>query len=231
MNSIDFHSNIAKEFAQKYQKNKNLKQRAELWEKLIFQFLPKEGLVLDAGCGPGQISEAVKEKTNCSLIGVDGSDEMIQLCRERFQQASHFSFEKTTLPHGLKKLETNHFQGILSSSVLEYIPEYEIQLQEFYRLLTPDGKLILSVPNKNSLFRVLERFSFKLIKKPHYLNFAINQFSKNSICKILQQIGFEITHLEYDGYIPVYSMLVKPFIPQHLESPLIVIVAKKSPTP
>jgi SAM-dependent methyltransferase len=51
-------------------------------------------------------------------------------------------------------LETGAYEGIICSSVVEFVPDAAVLLGNFSRALRPGGTLILSYSNKYSLWRV-----------------------------------------------------------------------------
>lgn len=54
---------------------------------------------------------------------------------------------------------------IICSEVLEHIPQINIALREFSRILTPNGNLIVSSPNWFSLFGIVRLLSEKVLRR------------------------------------------------------------------
>lgn len=107
--------------------------------------LVKDGdRVLDVGSGSGRLFELLKNR-QVEYFGIDASEEMIKLCKEKFSTFPQAHFENASA------LKTNFpnesFDAIYVIATLHHIPSHELQLQalkEFYRLLKLDGKLIMT---------------------------------------------------------------------------------------
>ena len=69
----------------------------------------------------------------------------------------------------LSFLDNQSFDLIISSSVFEYLDDIESSLHSVSQLLKPEGLLMISFPNKKSVFRVIERLSYFFLRRPAYL--------------------------------------------------------------
>ena len=104
------------------------------------------------------------------------------------------------------------FDGVLCSSVVEYVTSIDEALFELNRVLKIGGKLILSVPNKDSLIRRIQKMmrhggrAIGLDLFP-YLGVSINDLSRVDLIRRLDRCGFLALTLE--GFDPV---LPKAFI-------------------
>ncbi len=101
-------------------------------------------LVLDIGCACGSIIKAVKDVLGCRVIGVDMSEYMVKLGRERF------GFSESELRAGnAKDLDIpNGCVSLITSFVtLEHIPEDEVDdlMRTFRRVLVPGGRMFLCI--------------------------------------------------------------------------------------
>jgi ubiquinone/menaquinone biosynthesis C-methylase UbiE len=105
--------------------------------------------VLDAACGLGYGSYALAELSKASKItGVDGSDYGVDYARGSFCPLSpKLDFFAGYLPECLAKYPDGHFDVIVSFETLEHVEHPEALLMEFHRLLSPGGRIVVSVPN------------------------------------------------------------------------------------
>jgi ubiquinone/menaquinone biosynthesis C-methylase UbiE len=109
--------------------------------------LPAASDVLDAGCGPGYLLEALVGR-GFRLSGMDGASGMLRNARARLEAARPefpVSFEQgdiEDLPYG-----DASFDLVCSTGVIEYLSGDERVLREFFRVLRPGGHLILPVTN------------------------------------------------------------------------------------
>jgi ubiquinone/menaquinone biosynthesis C-methylase UbiE len=114
--------------------------------------IPKNSIVLDIGCGTKAtflkaISPHIKQG-----FGVDFKVEYFQLGNIQTKQLRL----ENSLP-----FPDESFQVVTMLAVLEHIDNEREILQEIYRVLIPDGKLVLTVPSVWSQ-PVLEFLAYKL---------------------------------------------------------------------
>lgn len=100
--------------------------------------------VLDIACGEGYGSRLLANNA-ASVIGVDIDESTIKKAKEKYQ-AGNLRFivsSATSTP-----LPAHSFDLLVSFETLEHLNEQELLLQEYKRLLKPEGLLILSTPDK-----------------------------------------------------------------------------------
>lgn len=97
--------------------------------------------VLDAGCGSGPLSAALRAK-GAVVTGFDASPEMIKLARRRLgaDATLHVADLSRPLPFA-----DGAFDDVVASLVLHYLPDWTAPLAELRRVLKPGGRLIVSV--------------------------------------------------------------------------------------
>jgi ubiquinone/menaquinone biosynthesis C-methylase UbiE len=130
----------------------NIRLYHHLKARIALDFLKehasKEKVFLDAGAGRGQYCFVAKDfyKT----VYCFEYDESELAVAQKFINASHVMFNKadlTALP-----LKDKEADIIVCSEVLEHIKDNGKALKELYRVLKDDGFLLLSMPNRFSLF-------------------------------------------------------------------------------
>jgi ubiquinone/menaquinone biosynthesis C-methylase UbiE len=96
--------------------------------------------VLDVGCGPGR-DMAWFEDQGITVIGVDYSQAMIEIAREKVRGA----LVRADMRH--LPFEAGHMDGIWSNASLLHLPKVDARdaLYEFKRVLKPGGILHLTV--------------------------------------------------------------------------------------
>jgi ubiquinone/menaquinone biosynthesis C-methylase UbiE len=97
--------------------------------------------VLDAGCGSGPLSAALRAK-GAIVTGFDSSSAMVELARQRLGEnaALHVADLSQPLPFA-----DGAFDDVVASLVLHYLQDWTAPLAELRRVLQPGGRLILSV--------------------------------------------------------------------------------------
>lgn len=125
------------------------------------QLLPnvKGKKILDAACGPGKYAEILISE-GAILTGFDISPKMIAHAKNRNKKAGHFFVHDLSQP--LKQLNNASFNIILCALALHYIEDWNQTIREFYRLLKPNGCLIISIEHPF--------FEYKYFKSTQYFN-------------------------------------------------------------
>ena len=105
--------------------------------------------VLDAACGLGYGSYLLQCGTMAGkTIGIDGSNYAIDYANLNFvPNVSNLSFSAGMLPEALYDFADHSVDVVVSFETLEHISDPETVLKEFQRILTPGGRIIVSVPN------------------------------------------------------------------------------------
>jgi SAM-dependent methyltransferase len=97
--------------------------------------------VLDAGCGPGVYAEWLIEH-GADVVGIDVSPKMIRLAERRLGRGVPLHIADLEKP--LDFLETEVFDIVLCSLVLDYVEDWEGLFGEFNRVLKGFGVLVFS---------------------------------------------------------------------------------------
>ncbi|WP_424188037.1 class I SAM-dependent methyltransferase [Actinokineospora sp. G85] len=97
--------------------------------------------VLDAGCGSGSLSAALRDR-GAVVTGIDASAAMLALARRRLgpDVVLHVGDLNGRLPFA-----DNAFDDVVASLVLHYLRDWGPVLAESRRVLKPGGRLIASV--------------------------------------------------------------------------------------
>lgn len=105
--------------------------------------------VLDAACGLGYGSYLIQCGTTASqTIGIDGSEYAIDYAAHNFSHSvNNLSFRTGMLPEALDSIPDHSVDIVISFETLEHVPDPEGLLAAFHRVLTPAGRIIVSVPN------------------------------------------------------------------------------------
>ncbi len=156
---------------------------------------------LDAGCGSGTLARYLLE-AGANVLGVDAAEEMITLARElaiakRIEPTEQLRFEHIATIARLP-LADRLLDGILCSSVLEYVPDPAACLTEFARVVRPGGLLVVSVANRNSLVRKAQLATHRLgrilgQRWCAFLDYSHNHYAAAGFRRVLKEHGFAPT--------------------------------------
>lgn len=119
--------------------------------ELLEEFEVFEKIVLDVGCAAGWYSAKLLGM-GAKVIAMDVSPAMIECAKQRTK--GKIEAYVANLENPLTFVENQQIDVILSSLTLHYVEDWSSPLNEFYRVLKPGGKIILSVQHPLSDFKI-----------------------------------------------------------------------------
>jgi SAM-dependent methyltransferase len=165
------------------------------YEDIFLKHLPREGKILEAGCGLGQIVIALRAR-GFEVEGVDYATQTIQELQRRFPQNPFRVGDVTKLeaPDGF-------YSGYISLGVMEHLEDGpNLFLKEARRVLKKGGIACISVPYLNFLRRLKAALGFYRGEE-NKLPFYQYAYSSLEFSQILKLAGFEIVATyQYSGY-------------------------------
>lgn len=178
---------------------------------LLLEHTPGDGKILDAGCGNGWATVALIKK-GFDVTSVDLSPRSIENIKKLADvtntKINLIKCDLVDLP-----FEDGYFKTVFSFEVLEHIQNLEKATNELKRVLSPEGLLILSLPNKYGSFSLLEDFLVeKIIKQgksgrgieEHHINLHTIYWWK----EYFQEHGFEVLKLfNIEYFSPLLAFL------------------------
>ena len=97
--------------------------------------------ILDAGCGSGPLFAALRDR-GAIVTGFDSSARMLELARRRLGDDADLQLADLGSP---LPFPDGAFDDVIASLVLHYLEDWTAPLAELRRVLTPGGRLIVSV--------------------------------------------------------------------------------------
>lgn len=102
--------------------------------------LSKSSKVADFCCGSGNSIELLKNRVK-EIVGIDASKEMIKICKEKFGRNKNVKLKLVDVTKtGLK---SNYFDAVITRMSLHHIKDKEKVMNEIYRVLKPNGRVIV----------------------------------------------------------------------------------------
>ncbi|WP_158961981.1 class I SAM-dependent methyltransferase [Myroides fluvii] len=166
-------------FERLYQSVKRIALRKKV--DLLFRQNIVAGSILDIGCGTGDFLVEAK-KRGWDATGFEPSEKARGLASKK---------EIKIVPQ-LCELPNHSFDVITLWHVLEHVPNLEEQISELYRLLKPEGKLIVAVPNYKSYDAIYYKEYWAAFDVPRHLW----HFSQKSIASIFANFNFQVDELQ-----------------------------------
>lgn len=150
--------------------------------------------ILNIGCGTGGTVKMLEKFGR--VENVDVSDEAIQFMKQN-------GFKHLHKVKGLKlPFKDNHFDMVGAFDVLEHIEKDKDALKEWYRVLKPGGKLILTVPAHQWLWsghdvslHHFRRYSRKELKNKFvFAGYAVQKASYAIVFSLPMVTGFRLVN-------------------------------------
>ena len=176
-------------------------------QKAIMSLINNYNLMLDVACGNGRYFNMLLGHTN-QLIGVDFSPDMLKMAKSKAdiladRRVNVLLGDLTQLP-----FIDSLFDLIVCIEVLEHVPNWERAISEFHRLLKPCGSLVISTPNKFSMYGLTRYVSRLFIKSENPYDQWKTYFRLRSV---LTSAGFVITGVKGVCYLPGDLSYYRPF--------------------
>lgn len=172
-------------------------------KKTLLDIIPKESLVLEIGCGTGDLLYTLKPKIG---YGLDISRGMIQIAKNKYKDRNLvFS---TVYPTNIK------FDYIFMSDVIEHLEEPDVVFKRVYMLLKRDGLFINTMANPmwEPFLILAEKLGLKMPEGPH------ERISVQSLRNKLNDAGLEIVNEEKKLLIPIKIPIITNLFNRYLEN-------------
>jgi SAM-dependent methyltransferase len=119
---------------------------------LLLSYLPKEGKILDAGCGFGKLVIYLKQR-GYNILGIDNNELAVAKLKE-FDRSIQVELGDILNIH----YPDNFFDAYISMGVVEHFEDGPLPaLKEAHRVLKPNGLIFVSVPTVNIMRRFVRR--------------------------------------------------------------------------
>ena len=198
-NAISFHDSLAPVWEKGYDSD-TFSIRLRVLSSLLPTGILRQRW-LDAGCGTGTLARWLVRERGFSVVAIDGSEQMLlNASQEPGIEYRRVDVINTGFPQG-------SFDGVLCSSVLEYLSSVEAALREFWRILKPGGTLIASIPNASVRVRIPLKTVYwvtrPLGRKRWYtfLDHSKHCYSAAVFSEMLQGAGFSTERMIEFGHL------------------------------
>ena len=164
------------------------------------------------------------------MLAVDAAPEMVAAATHLAESEGYSDQVKFAAIDTIARLpvDDSSLDGVLCSSVLEYVSDPSSCLREFARVLNPGGLLLVSVPNRYSVVRSTQlachRFGAVLgTGWFRFLDYSRQQYSRREFGALLTRAGFSLEKL-----LPFGSPLPRLAQRSWRWGSLLMFVARKS---
>lgn len=165
----------------------------------LIRLIPDNSHILDIGCGRGGLLEYLRNKKNCSVIGLDISDDATTICNKKNIDVIRCDLENNDI--------TGTYDIIIFSAVLEHLIDPLSVLYKVRDNLNKNGYIIVGVPNFSELTSRIQYLLGKNVKVFDETNNGkrigiqpyghIQFFNKASLSYILDKTGYKSIEWSY----------------------------------
>ena len=149
------------------------------------------GKLLDIGCGVGDFLH-VAENKGWQCTGVEPSEEAREIARQRIKGDLLYSED-------LEQLPDQSFDLITMWHVLEHVDDLKWQVAQLQRLIKPNGRIVIAVPNYRSYDGRFYNAYWAAYDVPRHLN----HFNKTVLTKLFKTSGLSLVSMDklvWDAY-------------------------------
>jgi 2-polyprenyl-3-methyl-5-hydroxy-6-metoxy-1,4-benzoquinol methylase len=176
------------------------------------RFLNENDVVLDAGCGSGNmLLEFAKEVRY--IVGIDTNEECIRFLKQKIKdhQIQNAFARKLDLLQ-IRSLNLS-FSKIIMSEVIEHLnEEYSAKiLRELGEIITRDGEILITTPNYRSLWSSIETLldSSKLAPKLKDVQ-HVAKYDWRKLLEIAEQSNYQVIDKGTLNWISPFISLITP---------------------
>jgi len=159
----------------------------ELFADLLSSLTIKNKLVADIGCGTGRHWQKLLNNHPAKLFGFDVSTEMLAVLKQKFpeQQVCRMQDHRIDLPDHSCDL-------LISTLAIAHIPDPELALKEWVRVLRPGGEIIITDYHPEALSRGGNRtfrHENKLVAVKNYVH------TIERVTQMARQLGLQVVRI------------------------------------
>lgn len=162
---------------------------------VLASHIPPRSVVLDLGCGSGALGEYLKKNSDCETDGVTLSLAEATHAQKHYRRVEVANLETTDLA---SLFSGQSYDTIVCADVLEHLRQPERVLSACRRLLRPQGKLLLSVPNAAycGLIAELMQGEFKYREEGLLDTTHVRFFTRKSLSRFMTDNQWTLEPLE-----------------------------------
>jgi 2-polyprenyl-3-methyl-5-hydroxy-6-metoxy-1,4-benzoquinol methylase len=162
------------------------RKRVDFIAGVLKDSMPKDGRILDVGCGNGVISRHLG-RLGFNVTGVDVSEKTIEKARSLTTGLPNVQFLKKSAEELVASGEK--YDAVICSEVLEHLSNPGALLEVLYSTLADNGKLIVTVPNGKGPREAL-------VTRPVLNMRSKNNWAWRTIVRLKKSLGYQGTTVQ-----------------------------------
>lgn len=227
---VEFFGAQANRWEKLYQTRATFRDRLGLFSRMLKEMLPRPGRLLDYGCGPGVMSIHFA-KIGYSVVGVDGAAKMIEQAEALRRRHRIGNARFCVMDARRPGIAGERFDGIVCSSVIEYLENDRQVLRDLAGILRPGGVLLVSVPQSASVIGRMEDAlgQFSAFAGPpgrRHMQYSRRRYAAGELESTLRALGFEPLKRAFFE-VPALGSIGVPFSRIGLLGVMLLVAARK----
>lgn len=171
-------------------------------KSLYHGLIPNGSEVLEVGCGTGEILDYLKPNRG---VGLDVSEKMIEIAKNKFQNSKTLIFEASTVENFNSP---DKFDYIFLADVIEHLDDVNSTISALKKFCDSGSQVIISMINPlwEIPFMILEKLNLKMPEGPHH---------RISIGELRKKLGANGLSIKSEGYrviLPSYVPFLSNFL-------------------
>lgn len=155
----EFFDNIVEEYKSKSSRRANFNERYTLFTHVVRELSKqRKDLAVDVGAGVGTLTHVLAEVFD-SVVSIDGSSGMLDELQRTLNAGGHSNVSLMEARFPFSQMDMDRLRGradmVVCSSVIEYIEEDRLFLEQLTAILADGGYLLISFANRKSRYRKL----------------------------------------------------------------------------
>ena len=164
-------------------------QHYEQYNQVYLGLVNNVDNLLEIGSGTGGFVKFVRKYSPATIVTlIERCDDNVKFMRECFRQEVEFAYK-------LEDLKNRKFDLIAAFGVFEHVRDSVSFLKKISNYLSPNGKLILNVPNK--LHALVYAYDLSEFKKFTYMKQHYYTFTERSFELLAEQTGYQVCGFNY----------------------------------
>ena len=207
--AVEFHDAIADSWSASYRK-RSFKERLHAFIAIMDREVRDGDRWLDLGCGSGVLTAHLAQRS-ANIVGIDASAPMLHKAHRELVRSKVPVTLRCGDARRMHWSEPDAFDGILCSSVVEYFDDPSPLLDEAVRVLRPGGVMVVSVPMRRSITRMVQKAVHSAA-----MTVGVEKF------RYLEHSRFEIGHGELPAWLGARGLQIRsavgfdPVVPTRL---------------
>lgn len=117
--------------------------------------------ILDLGCGTGTLTHELLAKST-HVVGADASPDMVRKARQLYPEIDFRVMDACRMPW------SGRFDVVFSNAVFHWIPDQKALLENVFRVLKPQGRLVCEFGAVRNIHRIQQAFQSILSRQQRH---------------------------------------------------------------